>query len=249
MFTPDERETLRLELIERARRDPRISGGAVTGSGSAGNLDRWSDIDLAFGVRDATQIAGALADFTEHMRHQHGAVDEVDVVREPWIYRVFLLDSTLQVDLAFAPATHFGARAPTFKLVFGEAANPAHVPPPAVRELIGYGWLYALHARSSIARSRSWQAEYMISSMRDQVLALACLRAGLSAREARGIDQLPVEMTRSLEAGLVRSLERLDLVRAFEATTEGLLREISQVDADLTTRLEPVLRSLIASVN
>jgi hypothetical protein len=25
------------------------------------------------------------------------------------------------------------------------------------------GWLYALHARSSIARGRVWQAEYMIS--------------------------------------------------------------------------------------
>jgi hypothetical protein len=47
---------------------------------------------------------------------------------------------------------------------------------PSPSELIGMGWLYALHARSSIARGRVWQAEYMISGMRDQVLALACLR-------------------------------------------------------------------------
>jgi hypothetical protein len=75
------------------------------------------------------------------MRTQHDAVDTLDVVREPWIYRVFLLPNTLQVDLAFAPAAQFGARAPTFRLVFGDAAEPAHIPPPSARELIGYGWL------------------------------------------------------------------------------------------------------------
>jgi hypothetical protein len=36
-----------------------------------------------------------------------------------------------------------------------------------------------------------WQAEFMVSAMRDQVLALACLRHGLPAREGRGMDLLP----------------------------------------------------------
>jgi hypothetical protein len=55
-------------------------------------------------------------------------------------------------------------------------------------ELIGWAWLYGLHARSSIARARPWRAAYMISGMRDQLLALASLRHGLPAREARGSD-------------------------------------------------------------
>jgi hypothetical protein len=37
------------------------------------------------------------------------------------LYRVLLLDNTLQVDLAFWPATEFGAIAPTFRLLFGRA--------------------------------------------------------------------------------------------------------------------------------
>ena len=248
MFSPEERETLRADLIERARRDPRISGAAITGSGSVGSLDRWSDIDLGFGVREATDLRPALDDFTEYMRREQHALDSLDVVRDPWIYRVFLLPSTLQVDLAFAPATHFGARAPSFKLVFGDAVERPHVPPPDAGELIGYGWLYALHARSSIARARPWQAEYMISAMRDQVLALACLRLGLPAREARGIDGLPSDITRPLESGLIRRLERVHLFRAFQATTDGLAREMRLVDADLAARLGPVLSSLVESV-
>lgn len=248
MFGPDERETLRTDLIERARRDPRISGGAITGSGSVGSLDRWSDIDLAFGVREATDLRPALNDFTEYMRQEQHALDTVDVVRDPWIYRVFLLPSTLQVDLAFAPASHFGARAPSFTLVFGDAVEPGHVPPPAARELIGYGWLYALHARSSIARGRPWQAEYMISALRDQVLALACLRLGLPAREARGIDRLPPDITGPLESGLVHRLERADLANALQATMDGLARETRLVDAELAARLGPALSSLVESI-
>ena len=247
VFTPEEREALRAELIERARADPRISGGAVTGSGSIGALDAWSDVDLAFGVREAGELPSALDDFTAHMRDRHGSLDEVDVVRDPWIYRVFLLPSTLQVDLAFAPASHFGARAPTFRLVFGDAADNRAPVPPSVRELIGYGWLYALHARSSIARDKPWQAEYMISAMRDQVLALACIRHGLPSREARGIDRLPRDVTAPLESAVVRSLDAPDLVRAFRASADGLRTEIGHVDGALSARLAPVLDALVAT--
>src|SRR5438270_6094613 len=103
VFTPEEREALRAELIDRARGDPRISGAAITGSGSVGGLDRWSDIDLGFGVREASDLRPALDDFTDYMRREQRALDTLDVVRDPWIYRVFLLPNTLQVDLAFAP--------------------------------------------------------------------------------------------------------------------------------------------------
>jgi len=248
VFTPEERAALRTKLLMRARSDPRITGGALTGSASASAEDHWSDIDLAFGVLESVQIREVLEDFTRYMRSEQDALDTVDVVRDPWIYRVFLLPNTLQVDLAFAPASHFGARAPTFKLVFGDAAEPGHIPPPPAHELIGYGWLYALHARSSIGRGRPWQAEYMISATRDQVLALACLRLGLPAREARGADQLPSSVTALLEPALVRDLERTHLVEAFAAAAQGLANETRAVDANLAARLDPVLVALVASV-
>src|SRR5690242_17155484 len=110
MFTTVERERLRSELIEAARGDGRITGGAITGSASSGQEDPWSDIDLAFGVRQASDIAGALADFSDRMYRDHHALHHLDVPSGAWIYRVFLLPSTLQVDLAFAPETEFGAR-------------------------------------------------------------------------------------------------------------------------------------------
>ena len=244
LFTPSERDTLRKELLEAAQADARISGAAITGSASTGNEDRWSDIDLAFGVRAGPDVATVLADFSSRMYRDHHVLHHLDVFSGTWIYRVFLLPNTLQVDLAFAPAADFGARSATFRLVFGTASE---LPPMATtkpEELIGLAWLYALHARSSIARGRSWQAEFMIGEMRNQVLALACVQRGLPAREGRGMDRLPAEVTTPLQAALVRSLDADELLRAFHVVTDALIREMRGFDAELTSRLEPVLRDL-----
>ena len=249
MYTAGERADLRNALLDLARADPRITGAAITGSASVDREDAWSDIDLAFGVRSAAEIPAALADLTAHMYARYGALHQVDVLREPWIYRVFILPSTLQVDLAFAPADAFRARARSFRLVFGAAQEPAHVPPPAAEELIGFAWLYALHARSSIARNKGWQAEYMISNVRDHVLALACLRFGLPAAEGRGMDALPADITTPLRDALVPSLDPLELMRAMAVAVRALVREIDAVDPALAARLGGVLDALIATAH
>lgn len=68
MFTPKERGTLRTELLAHARNDPRITGAAVTGSASVAAEDRWSDIDVAFGVREPVATHDVLHDFSHYMR-------------------------------------------------------------------------------------------------------------------------------------------------------------------------------------
>lgn len=250
MFTPAERAGLRAGLLEHAALDPRLSGAAVTGSGAShGGEDRWSDIDLAFGVREAAELPEVLADWTGHLYRHHGALHHLDVTAGAWIYRVFLLPGALQVDLAFAPATEFRALAPTFRLVFGEANTPLYMPPPPQQGLIGMGWLYALHARNCIARSQVWQAEYMISGVRDHVLALACLRHGLPAVHGRGMDLLPGEVAASFggafgEGALVKRLDVEELLRAFRVVVRALLVEIRAVDSELALRLGATLAEI-----
>jgi hypothetical protein len=106
------------------------------------------------------------------------------------------------------------------------------------------GWLYALHARSSIVRGRRWQAEYMISGLRDQVMALACVRFGVSPNHGRGFDRLPEQLLSTFEAGLVRSLEDSELSRALRALGTSLLHEIAERDVDLATRLSGPITEL-----
>jgi hypothetical protein len=244
LFTAEERERLRAGLLERAFQDQRITAAAITGSAAEARQDRWSDIDLAFGVGDGVDLPRVLSDWTVRMYEQHGALHHLDVHAGAWIYRVFLLSSTLQVDLAFVPAAEFRALAPTFQLMFGEAMEPQHSQPPPAEAIIGMGWLYALHARSCIARGKLWQAEYMISGVRDQALALACIRHGLSAVHGRGLDLLPKEVAAPFEGALVRQLEAAELSRCFRVAMDGLLREIRHADQELAGCLQAALTLL-----
>jgi hypothetical protein len=244
MFSIEERESLRSSLLNAAAIDRRLSGAAITGSAATGNEDQWSDIDLAFGVVHPDEMSNVLSDWTERMYGQYRAVHHFDVLSGVWVYRVFLLPDTLQVDLAFAPANDFRALGTTFSLVFGTAAEPKVCLPPKYEEIVGLGWLYALHARSCIARQKLWRAEYMISAIRDNALALACFRHGLPVAHGRGLDQLPRGIAYQFEGSLVRCLEVGELARAFRVAIYGLLSEIRYVDSELADRLNGSLMSL-----
>ena len=107
------------------------------------------------------------------------------------------------------------------------------------------GWLYALHARSSIARGRALQANHWINGVCDQVIMLACLRQGLPAHEGRGVDDLPAGLRHSLAETLVRELDARELRRAFTAAVGTLLAEAQQVDPNREQRLRKTVWELV----
>jgi predicted nucleotidyltransferase len=245
VFTAEDRERLRDELIAAARADPRIAAAALVGSAALGREDEWSDIDLALSVDADVEPAAVIAEWTDRMYAHHAAVHHTDVQLGERTYRVFLLADTLQVDISFWPAAEFGAFGPAFRVLFGAAPEQTAAPVPTAGGLIGMAWLHALHARSSIARGRVWQAEYMISGMRDQVLALACLRHDLPTAHGRGFDGLPGKGTAKVERALVRSLEIPELRRALACVIEALLGEAEHANRALAARLEGPLTELV----
>jgi hypothetical protein len=124
--------------------------------------------------------------------------------------------------------------------VFGESTEqPSHT--PLRDELIGWGWIFVLYARTAIERGRAWQAEYGIAGARNNGLALACLRHELAITDARGIDELPLDIKRPWEAALVSSLALKDLRIAVSAAREAFVAEVSRFDARLADRLRQVL--------
>jgi hypothetical protein len=249
MFRPEERAQLREELLRDAAEDRRIGGAALTGSAAAGREDQWSDVDLAFGVAEGSDLEEVLADWTARMYDRHQAVHHVDVRAGAWVYRVFLRRDTMQVDLAFVSAAEFRALGPSFRMVSGTAREARHTPRPDAAWLIGMAWLYALHARSALARRKLWQAEYMISGLRDHALALACVRHGLPAAHGRGMDQLPAEVTAPFGNTLVGRLDAVEMASAFRAAVAVLLREIEAADPALARRLQDTLVRLAQPVD
>jgi hypothetical protein len=242
VFTSEERERLRAELVYAAQKDPNISGAAHTGSAASSRLDRWSDIDLALCVKSSYEQV--VAEWTDRLYQRHGAVAHVDVMRGATLFRVFLLRNALQVDVAFWRAEEFGAIGPNFQLIFGAPKPPEPTPPANVHALIGMAWLYALHVRSSLARGRLLQAEYMLSGMRNHVFELACLRCGAIAHQGRGLDDLPAAERDVAAECVPRAMEPTALKRAFKNTMSVLVREIRHVGGESRDRMGEVLMEI-----
>jgi hypothetical protein len=244
VFTSEHRDAVRRQLLGLAEKDPRVTGAALTGSAADGREDRWSDIDLFFGVANQVALDTVLADWSGYLYGELGALHHFDVRVPAAVYRAFFLPSCLEVDLGFAPAEQFGPRGPHFRAVFGAVAQPPPATAPDPGQLIGLAWHHVLHARSCIERHRPWQAEYWISGIRDQTLALACRRFGQPSDYAKGADALPAAVTGGLEDALVRSLALEELRRALRVAATRLLLELSAADPVQAQRLEGPIREL-----
>lgn len=244
MFSIAERTDLLDRLVEAARGDDRIIAAAIVGSGARDAQDAWSDIDLALRVGEGTDPDHIVEAWTARMYHEARAVDHLDVWSGVTRYRVFLLASSLQVDISFWAAETFAATGGPFRLLFGEANPPRAPGSPRADDPVGMGWLYALHARSSIARGRALQALHMINGVRDQAIALACASHGLASHQGRGVDDLPADLRSSIAQTLVRGLDEAELRRSFAASVGVLLDVAARADSVRVQRIREVAREL-----
>lgn len=241
MFTIEQRDHLRDYILDIAMSDPRVTGGALTGSMAVGAVDERSDVDVAFGIVEGTSLAAVLDDWTEALDREIGVLHYWDLSFRTSLYRVFLLPGGLELDVGLSPQHDFGPRGPGFRALFG-TTRQQEPSPPNPRFLIGLCWHHVFHARSSIERGKPWRAEYWVSALRDHTLSLACLRLGEEPSEARGVDRLPTAVTEPLSAALVRSLDEEELRRALAAATTAFITELEARDPALCTRLKPLLQ-------
>jgi len=237
VFTVEQRDALREHLLRLAKEDEHVVAGAAVGSLAVDGGDRFSDLDLTFGIADHVPVADVLNEWTRTLIDELDAVHLADLERGPTTYRVLLLPDALQFDLSMTPAAQFRPAGPRFRLLFGETAagepevstppvaGELFIPtPPVAGDLFGWGVIYALHARACIERGRVWQAEHYVGAVRDHALSLACLRQGLPAVQARGYDDLSAETLARFEAAHVDAVEPGALRAALAASVLALMR-------------------------
>jgi len=243
MFTVEERDRVRNRVVQMSRADPRLVAGALIGSTAGGGGDKWSDLDLTFGLADGAAINDVLADWTTRLVNEFNAVHIFDLPHLSTIYRVFLLPSNLQVDLSFTLGSKFLGKGLKFDLLFGKALERDPAKPASAEQTFGLAVVYLLHAHACIARERMWEAEYCLSAARDQSLSLACLHRDLKTSYGRGFDDLPPKTLDSVIGALVGSLEKTQLIEALGKCVDVLLQN-SQDVSELAQRLGPQLREL-----
>ena len=239
-YSAEDRSRIQDFLIENARSDPRITDAALVGSESVGENDRWSDIDLTFGVGENVDLESLMADWSELLEKTFQTLQLFDLVYDRSTYRVFLTPDCLQIDLSFTPTSHFGAITENFKLLFGKENERPKKTAPDPRTVYGYFVLYALKTRTSIERGRLWQAIGFLEAAREQLMILACLKYGLNPFDGRGYDELPVDLKDELEKSLVAVMEASVIKNALSILVHSQLQftaHFPDLEPTLSTRL------------
>lgn len=249
MFDDGDRDDLRARLVEAARQDVEISAAALLGSAARGAEDRWSDIDLALRLTPGAELNGVADRWTRRLRQEETVVDQLDIHASGALYRVFLLASTLQVDLSFWPHGRLVTGGAPVRMIFGQADDTAPEPGSGEggMEHLRMAWLYALHVRSALARDRRWQAVWMLESLRNWLISLYCLRHSLAPHEGRGVDALPGAVQAGLATTLTTSLDPADLRHAFRVLIALLLAEADRQSLPIPVGLEQTLEELVRS--
>ena len=70
MFTVGQRNALRERMLQLAEEDERVVAGAAVGSLAVGNGDRFSDLDLTFGIADRVPLTNVLDDWTRTLARE-----------------------------------------------------------------------------------------------------------------------------------------------------------------------------------
>jgi len=241
LYTVEDRERARARVIEMARGDGRIVAAAEIGSLAKGTSDRWSDLDLTFGVDPGASVDEVLEDWTAWMGRELDAAHLFDLPVPPTLYRVFLLPNNLQIDVSLTPGTELIGRGLQHTVLFGEVHERDRAAPRPVEDIFGWGVHHAVRARFCMERGRWWHAEFWIDELRVHALMLACRRRGLDGTYGRGFDELPAEVLRLAEGALPQSVDRAGLERALANAIELFLLE----SGDLAAKLEPQVRDLV----
>ncbi|MBD0332251.1 MAG: nucleotidyltransferase domain-containing protein [Chitinophagaceae bacterium] len=252
MFTIQYRDEVRERIISKAKSDCRIVSAAVIGSYAQGTVDRWSDIDLTFGVDESYSTRSLIDSWTDYVLKEFTGIVLFDVQVGNTIYRVFILPGCLQVDLSFSPASEFGAMGPHFKLLYGrQYEKPQYgkknekwqTQPQPTQEMFGYMVHHILRARFCAERNKLWQAEFWISETRNYALKLACISRGLNADYGRGFDDLPNDILSSFKDAYVKELSKNEILRVIKVIITGL-PNISNEVKKLSFNLNHILNEL-----
>jgi predicted nucleotidyltransferase len=231
LYTPEDRDEVAKRILVLLREDERIEQAELSGSGTTGYVDRWSDVDIvviaAEGV-DHRKLADA---WTARMYELLPVVHDFRVSFGEDHVRGLLLDNFLEVDLGFQ-----ASREPREEGWTGLGVEPD-------REA-GFAWHDVLHAVVAIRRGRPWRAHYYLGLLRWRTLSLA----GADMSEYKGVDDLRPELLEALTETLPRSLEAAELIRATRLVVPLFFAELRRYDgedeehyAQLADRLEPRL--------
>jgi hypothetical protein len=243
LFNSEYRKNTLSLVYEALKKDGRIIGALLVGSGAVGFRDEYSDLDLAVVVEEDTvdvvyqeweakiiQLAPVIGHFKEPSIHLLG----------------FLLDGFLEFDISFQSASGLYAHTPHWRILFDKQGNIASLMKPREpesRELkadhekrTSESWYWVIHCISSIERRQPLRSTFFIDTLRNEAIYMAGLNRGLRTGTESFLDdadQLPEAIKEVIKTAYPVSLLPRDLLTALKAAVKVYFSESIALDQKL----------------
>ena len=247
MFSVGQRIRIQERVLELAAADPRIVAGAVVGSLALGEGDRWSDLDLAFGVADgvlrSARVGGLDAHVCRRVRRRAPVRSAQRRFHLPGLSAAWLPAVRPVVYAGSAVRRHVD---PKFRLLFGSTVEETHFA-NRPRRMSCSAMPCTMRCAPASASNAADSGRPNTGSAARAIMRSAWRAAAAACRPctAGALTTLPPDVRSAFMGALVTSLERAELLRALGAVIAGLLAEAEDVQ-ELVTKVAPELHKLTA---
>ena len=247
MYTAESRQQVLDGVVSAFKKDERVTGVILVGSGVYGFKDEYSDIDMTVVV--AGELEQVYADWKKSIYGLFPIVSHFEAVKGSGVYLYgFLLEGFLELDISFQRLKDLYARRPHWKVLDDTSGKiedhmKEHVrkrkavnKEKRLRYYLGEIWWYIVHAGFAIKRKHYVKAMFHIENVRDITITLKGISRGLkTSRDSRfrESDQLSQDFISKVSKAQTRSLEEAELVRALTAASELFFSEAMQLETHL----------------
>jgi hypothetical protein len=243
LFNSEYRQNALSLVYETLKKDGRIIGALLVGSGAVGFRDEYSDLDLAVVVEGGTVDVV----YQEWEAKIMQLVPVIEHFREPSIHLLgFLLEGFLEFDISFQSPAGLYAHMPHWRILFDKQGSMASLMKPREPESryskanhekrTSESWYGVIHCISSIERHLPLRSTFFIDTLRNEAICMAGLNRGLRTGTESFLDdadQLPEAIKEVIKTAYPTGLLPRDLLTALKAAVEIYFSESIALDHKL----------------
>jgi len=249
LFTVDERELIKTQIIQVAEKNANILSAVLVGSGAIGFTDDISDLDFYLITDSEENIFEAMKYMKEHIEKYNNPILAKQIDERK--LQVYLLQNYLEVDIGYSSINEANSDKENFKVIFDKTGKVNQLMNETLQkykekiintdirdkfmENAGSIWHFLFHAANAIKRKQYWRCIADMELARNIIIEIKGYRYSLETKRGRDVDKFPQT-----------ELENMQKTYATEFTQEALLQNLLYLTDWVYNELEEYFHDYIA---
>ena len=205
LFTINERELIKTQIIEFAEKSTNILAAVLVGSGAVGFIDNISDIDFYLITDSDENIFKAMKYMKDHIEKYNNPILSKQIDERK--LQVYLLQNYLETDIGYSSINQANSDRENFKIMFDKTGTVNQLLNESLqkhkeetvntdiknkfKESIGSIWHFLFHSANAIKRKQYWRCIADMELARNIIIEIKGYRYSLETKRGREVDKFP----------------------------------------------------------